>query len=157
MQPSNVCVASCNFSVLWTLFLYFPWATNRSSINWHTKDLVIFILEQSDGQQKVSDNMGLIFTSVLILTSHKQQQADHNWHKTLYKRFMKFSSWGNCDARTISDQDLSVSQLGAGFGWGLCSATPPVNRKRQTLSSTSSLYDISSHSLWHTLISCQQL
>lgn len=31
-------------------------------------------------------------------------------------------------ARTTSDQDLSVSQSGAGFGWGFSKAIPPVKK-----------------------------
>ena len=58
----------------------------------------------------------------------------------VYERFMKPSSARSCDARTISDHDLSESHCGAGLGCGLYSATPPVNRKRHTLSSTLCLH-----------------
>jgi len=52
------------------------------------------------------------------------------------KRLMKASNMGReNDARTISDHDLSESQSGAGFEYGLFNATPPVSRKRHTLSS----------------------
>ena len=43
---------------------------------------------------------------------------------------------GRSEARTISDQDFSFSQSEQGFGKGLSNATPPVRRKRHTLSST---------------------
>jgi hypothetical protein len=39
------------------------------------------------------------------------------------------------EALTISDQDLSLSHKGAGFGYGFSKPTPPVNKKRHTSSS----------------------
>lgn len=49
------------------------------------------------------------------------------------------SSNGKLEAFTISDHDLSVSHSGAGLGYGLSKATPPVSRKCHTSSSTSFL------------------
>lgn len=45
----------------------------------------------------------------------------------------------NCEARTISAQDLSDSQKGAGLGNGFSSATPPVNRN---LHSSSTIFPL---------------
>ena len=41
------------------------------------------------------------------------------------------------ERRTISPQDLSVSQAGAGFGCGFSAAVPPVSRKNHSLGSIS--------------------
>ena len=46
---------------------------------------------------------------------------------------------GSCEARTISLQDLSLSQAEAGLGYGFSSATPPVSKNLHSWSSTSPL------------------
>lgn len=53
-----------------------------------------------------------------------------------------FKFWRADDDRTISDHDLSVSQCGAGFGYGFSRPTPPVSKNLQTSSSISPLLNL---------------
>lgn len=52
---------------------------------------------------------------------------------------MKPLKAGISEQRTISAQDLSDSQVGAGFGKGFSKATPPVSKNRHSWSSSSPL------------------
>ena len=82
---------------------------------------------------------GLLYhlNNVLLFLS----EPNNDLHRDIksYLRSNNPLRFGRLEALTISPQDLSPSHSGAGLGWGFSRATPPVNRKRHTSSSTRSL------------------